>query len=80
MLMHSKAISFHEFDQRSMDLSLFCLLYPNQYHYFCPSSPPVITFVPISEYLYKLIRFLLNSSMVKSDNEIGKNNDKKYMI
>ena len=26
----------------------------------------------ISEFSYKLLRFLLNSSVVKSDNEIGK--------
>ena len=31
-----------------------------------------ITFFPISEFYYKLIRFLLHSSIVKSDNEIGK--------
>ena len=36
------------------------------------SSPTVITFFPISEFSYRLIRFLLNSSIVKSDNEIGK--------
>ena len=29
-------------------------------------------FFPISEFSYKLIRFLLHSSIVKSDNEIGK--------
>ena len=29
---------------------------------------------------YFIIRFLLKSSMVKSDNEIGKVNDKKNMI
>ena len=34
-------------------------------------SPPVYTFFPISEFSYKLIRFLLYSSIVKSDNEIG---------
>ena len=33
-------------------------------------SPPVITFSLISEFSYKLIGFLLNCSMVKSDNEI----------
>ena len=33
-------------------------------------SPPVITFFPISEFSYKLIRFLLHSYIVKSDNEI----------
>ena len=27
---------------------------------------------PISEFFYKLIRFLLHSSVVKSENEIGK--------
>ena len=32
----------------------------------------VITFFLISEFSYKLIRFLLNSSVVKSDYEIGK--------
>ena len=36
-------------------------------------SLPVITFFPISEFSYKLIRFLLNSSIIKSDNEIEKN-------
>ena len=35
-------------------------------------SPPVIIFFPISEFPYILIRFLLHSSLVKSDNEIGK--------
>ena len=35
-------------------------------------SPPVITFFPISEFSYKLIIFLFHSSMIKSDNEIGK--------
>ena len=29
-------------------------------------------FFPISKFSYKLIRFLLNSSIVKSDNEMGK--------
>ena len=43
-------------------------------------SPSVITFFPISEFSYKRITFLLHSSIVKSDNEIGKNNDKKNMI
>ena len=33
---------------------------------------PVITFFRISEFYYKFIRFLFNSSVVKSDNEIGK--------
>ena len=36
------------------------------------SSPSVSTFFPISEFFNKLIRFLLHSSIVKSDNEIGK--------
>ena len=35
-------------------------------------SPSVITFFPISEFSCKLIRFLLHSSIIKSDNEIGK--------
>ena len=35
-------------------------------------SPPVIIFCTISEFPYMLIRFLLHSSLVKSDNEIGK--------
>ena len=36
-------------------------------------SPSVTIFFPISEFSYKLIRFLLiRSSVVKSDNEIGK--------
>ena len=35
-------------------------------------SLPVITFFPTSEFPYMLIRFLLHSSLVKSDNEIGK--------
>ena len=35
-------------------------------------SPSVITFFPISEFSYKLIRFLLHSPVVKSDNEMGK--------
>jgi len=34
-------------------------------------SPSLITFFPISEFSYNLIRFLLHSSIVKSDNEIG---------
>ena len=36
------------------------------------SSPSVITFFPILEFSYKLIRFLLHSAIVKSDNDIGK--------
>ena len=35
-------------------------------------NPPVISFFPTSVFSYKLIRFLLHSSIVKSDNEIGK--------
>ena len=35
-------------------------------------SPPVITFFPISEFFYKLMRFLLHSSEVEPDNEIDK--------
>ena len=35
-------------------------------------SPPLVTFFPISEFSYKLIRFLLHNSVIKSDNEIGK--------
>ena len=35
-------------------------------------SPTVITFFPISELSYKLIRFLLHSPIVKSDIEIRK--------
>ena len=35
-------------------------------------SPSVINFFPISEFSYELIRFLLHSSVIKSDNKIGK--------
>ena len=34
----------------------------------------------VINFSYFVIRFLLNSSIVKSDNEIGKVNDKKNMI
>ena len=34
----------------------------------------------VINFSYFIIRFLLNSSIVKSDNEIGKVNDKKNMI
>ena len=34
----------------------------------------------VINFSYLVIRFLLNSSMVKSKNEIGKVNDKKNMI
>ena len=34
----------------------------------------------VVSFSYSIIRFLLNSSIVKSDNEIEKVNDKKYMI
>jgi len=35
-------------------------------------SPPVITFCLISEFSYKLVRVLLHTSIVRSDNEIRK--------
>ena len=35
-------------------------------------SPSVITFCPISEFSYKLVRVLLHTSIVRSDNEIMK--------
>ena len=42
----------------------------------CPRpSPPIVI-----NFSYFAIRFLLNSSIVKSDNKIGKVNDKKNMI
>ena len=34
----------------------------------------------VINFSYMVIRFLLNSSMVKSNNEIGKVNDKKNLI
>ena len=34
----------------------------------------------VINFSYFFIRFLLNSFIVKSDNEIGKGNDKKIMI
>ena len=40
-------------------------------------SPPGTFHILIGKFSYFVIRFLLNSSMVKSDNEIGKVNDKK---
>ena len=67
---HSLLMHFVNFEK-----FLFSKIMPNC-HSFCASalksSPPVITFFPISEFSYKLIRFLLHSSIVKSDNEIGK--------
>ena len=40
---------------------------------FCkPAESAGYYFFPISEFSYKILTFLLNSSMVKSDNEIGK--------
>ena len=41
-----------------------------------PSQPGTIHFL-IGKFSYLVIRFLLNSSTVKSNNEIGKVNDKK---
>ena len=35
-------------------------------------SQPVMTFFPVSESSYRLIRFLLHSSVVKDDKEVGK--------
>ena len=40
-------------------------------------SPPGTFHILIGNFSYFVIRFLLNSSIVKSDNEIGKVNDKK---
>ena len=43
------------------------------YQFSCRSvAESAVPSFPISEFSYKLIRFLLNSSVVKSDNEIGK--------
>ena len=44
-----------------------------------PSQPGTIHFL-IGKFSYFVIRFLLNSSMAKSNNEIGKVNDKKNLI
>ena len=41
------------------------------------SSPPGTFYILIGKYSYFLIRFLLNGSIVKSNKEIGKVNDKK---
>ena len=46
-----------------------------------PLAPPVPKYVAQSAWdIPYLNRFLLNSFIVKSDNEIGKVNDKKNMI
>ena len=49
-----------------------------KFFYFVIRFLNLIFFIIIFSYF--IIRFLLNSSMVKSDNEIGKVNDKKNMI
>ena len=43
-------------------------------------SSPGTFHILIGKFSYFVIRFLLNSSIVKSDNEIGKVNDKNNMI
>ena len=60
----------------NLDFRFVCI-YDIQFLWFLWPSPPVITFFLISEFSYKLIRLLLNSSIVKSDNEEGKVDDKK---
>ena len=43
-------------------------------------SPPGTFHILIGKFSYFVIRFLLNSSIVKSDNEIGKVNEKRNLI
>ena len=67
--------------EENVKIYIICLIpiyvkLPKLYEVIVPKlhwpSPPVIAFFPISKFSYKLVRFLINSSIIKSDNEIGK--------